>query len=207
MAIPLIAMAAFTAFQGLTQKSQASRIEKSNIRPTTSVDPNILKNQATFEFLANQGLNASVENRAINQMNLGLSSGLRAQGLYGRGGINANSMLRTYNQGVQNLAVADEQARERNLRSLTQANQDVARENQRVFNTNFMQPYQQTREDVASLRRAGTQNIFGGLSALGQGYMMGAFGGQSPFGSLNNSNQLLGSPFNNASLQYRGLIS
>lgn len=185
--LPAIALGASvlgSVFQGARQRRQARELERQNVRPTYTPDTNILQNQAIAQQMARAGLPDQVYNNQMNQIQQGFSTGLRQLGSRSTTPINVNSLVRNQNQAVGNLNAADAQARQQWTGQLMQANQAVAQENRQAFNINQLQPYQQNAQNVASMRRAGTQNVFGGLGMLAQGAMMGVFGDTGSGGLL-----------------------
>jgi hypothetical protein len=150
---------------GIAQSAQARRLERNNPLPLTSVNNNILQNVALAEQMQRVGLPSQVYNNQLNQMNTGLTAGLRLAARQG-GTASIASTLRGFNSGVSNLNAQDAQARQGNQRLLMQQRGVLANEQQRVFDWNKANPYLRTMQRVASLRNAGTQNIFGGVGAL-----------------------------------------
>lgn len=164
---------------GFLQRLRARRLEKNNPRPTAVVSAPILKNQAMASLMANRGMNQSQYQNAVNQQQLGLASGLRSQGLYGRGAFNTNSLFRNYGNQVNQLNIADDNARSQNQRLLMNANTALAQEEQRVWNWNKAMPYQETAQRVAQMRAQGNANIAGAIGLGAQAGLMGAFGGKN----------------------------
>lgn len=169
---------------GLLQKSQANRMERNNPRPFATVSSPILKNQAMASMMANQGMNQSQYNNALNQQTLGLASGLRSQGLYGRGAFNAGSLFRNYSNSINQLNVADDNARRQNQQTLYDANTALASEEQRVWNWNKAKPFEEQQQRIANLRETANKNISGAISSVAGAGLMGAFGGGNLLGGL-----------------------
>ena len=153
---------------GSKQRKLASRIEAQNPLPLTQVNSNILQNVGLANQMAQVGLPQQQYNNALQQQQQALAGGLRT---LSRGGGTANiaTLLRSANQGINNLNVADAQARQQNQRLLMQQRQNLANEEQRVWNWNVANPYLRNMERVAQLRNAGNQNIFGALGNLSSG--------------------------------------
>lgn len=160
-------------FGGL-QRNQARKLERNNILPLQSVNSNILANQAMARQQAQVGLAQSQYNQIRNQQNGNLATVLSTASRTGRN-IPVAGLLRQANIGTQNLNIQDAQARQQNQRLLMQQNGVIAQEEQRVFNWNKAQPYLRTAQQVASMRNAGTQNIFGGIGTIAQMGIGGAF--------------------------------
>lgn len=171
---------------GAGQKAQANRLEKANRLPIAQVNQNIANNAALAKNLAQVGMAEQQYNNALTQQQQNLIGVLSSASRTGRN-INVASILRQANQGTQNLNVADEQARRQNQLTSYGQNQALAQEQQRVWNWNIGNPYLKTAQQVASLRNAGNQNIFGALGGVAQMGIMGAFDDQ---GGGQTGNQL-----------------
>lgn len=177
--LPLIGLgvgALGSIFQGASQRRQARELERMNVRPTYRTNANVLQNQAIARQMSRVGLPDQVYNNQLNQIQQSVGTGLRQLGTRGTNSFNVNSLIRNANQAVGNLNAQDAQARMSWTQQLMNANNAVANEERYAFNVNQLQPWQINAQNVASMRRAGTQNIFGGLGMLGQGAMMGVFG-------------------------------
>lgn len=157
---------------GIGQKRRARRLERNNIRPVYQENSLIRQNLAEAELASRRGLPSQVYSNQLQQMQQGFSAGLRTLNRAGVNPYNVATMLSGYNRGLMNLNAMDAQAMEQNRRSLFSAREAMAGEQRRAFDINQMQPYQQTRQEVASLRRAGDQNLFGGLGLMAQTGMM-----------------------------------
>lgn len=168
------ASAVFGIGNGISQKIKANRLEKNNIRPIDKVNNNFLQNTAQAEQMARGGLASRVYNNAMGGLDTGLTAGLRQIGRSGGVGSIA-STLRAYGAGVNNLNAQDQAAQLQNQRLLMQQRGMLGQEQQRVFQFNKVNPFMERAQQVASLRNAGNQNIFGGIQALGN--VAGAFAG------------------------------
>lgn len=162
---------------GIGQNSKAARLERNNVLPIATVNSNILQNQAMARQMSQIGLASQQYNNALQQQQGNLANVLSISSRSGQN-IPVAGLLRQANQATQNLNVQDAQSRQQNQRLLMQQNQAVAQEEQRVWNWNKAQPYLRTAQQVASLRNAGTQNIFGGIGTIAQLGIGGAFDGQ-----------------------------
>ena len=150
---------------GVFQNSKANRLERQNVQPLTAVDPNLVKNVGQAELMAQQGMTSQAYNNATNQLNSGLTAGLRQAGRMG-GTASIASVLRANQAGFNNLTAQNAQLQQQNQRVAMQSRSALAQDNQRVFNWNKAQPYLAMQQRIASLRSAGNQNIFGGIGAL-----------------------------------------
>lgn len=178
MALPAVALgisALGSMFTGILQRRKARELERQNVRPVATADPNLAYNRQLALQQARTGLPSQVYNNQLNQIQQNLGTGLRFLGQRGNLSTNVNSLVRTMNQSVANLNAMDAQARLQGVQNLMRANTALAEENRYLFNVNQLTPYMQTAQQVAALRSAGTQNIAGGFGMLGQGAMMGVF--------------------------------
>ena len=178
MALPAIALgvsALGSLFTGISQRRKARELERQNVRPVATADPNLAYNRQLALQQARTGLPSQVYNNQLNQIQQNLGTGLRFLGQRGNLSTNINSLVRTMNQSVADLNAMDAQARLQGVQNLMRANTALAEENRYLFNVNQLTPYMQTAQQVASLRRAGIQNIAGGFGMLGQGAMLGVF--------------------------------
>lgn len=170
MAIPLatafgIGSSLFGIGKGIFGGIKARRLERNNIRPTATVNSNIVKNVGDAAIAAQTGLSDRVYNNALTQLNTGLNAGARQIGRMG-GTASVASTLQAFNQGVNNLAAQDQQAQQANQRQLFGARTALANEQQRVWDWNEARRYQETAQRVAQLRNASQQNVFNGLTTL-----------------------------------------
>lgn len=173
---------------GLLQRAQARRLERENQRPTYQLDPSLQQNLALAQQQRRVGLPSQVYNNQLNNIQQNFATGLRALNR-GNTAFNVNNLVRGVNQATSNLNAMDAQARQQGLQQVMSANQAIAQDRRYQFNVNQLQPYQQNMANIASQRRAGTQNLFGGLGMLAQGAMMGVFNKQGTpnIGFGNNS--------------------
>lgn len=186
---------------GLSQTARANRLERNNPLPITQVNQNILANQLQARQMAQVGLAQEQYNQALQQQQNNLSNVLSSASRTGRN-IPVAGILRQANQATQNLNVQDAMARQTNQRLLMQQNQNLANEQLRVWNWNKAQPYLRTAQQVASMRNAGIQNIFGGIGGITQMALGGAYddsdGGQTqginPY-SFNQRLSQFGTPY------------
>lgn len=163
---------------GIGQKIQARNLEKRNKLPIATVNANIAKNAAIANNMANVGIAGQQYANARNQQDQNLANVLNVASRTGRN-IPLAGIIRQADLSTANLNARDEAARMDNQRLAFQQNANLANEENRVWNWNFAQPYLRTAQQVASLRNAGNQNIFGGLSSITQMGANGMFGGNS----------------------------
>jgi len=182
---------------GAVQKIQARNLEKKNKLPFATVNANIAKNAAIANNMANVGIASQQYNNARTQQDQNLANVLNVASRSGKN-IPLAGILRQSDLASQNLNAQDQAARLGNQKFAIQQNGVLANEEQRVWNWNFAQPYLRTAQQVASLRNAGNQNIFGGLSSATQMAIGGAFdgskGGQTGNGGFFGAMGAYGTP-------------
>lgn len=187
--LPLIGLGVSSlssALMGISQRRRARELERQNVRPVATADPNLAYNRQLALQQSRVGLPSQVYNNQLNQIQQNLGTGMRFLGQRGNLATNINSLVRNTNQATANLNAMDAQARLQGEQNLMRANTALAEENRYLFNVNQMTPYMQNAQNVASMRRAGTQNIFGGLGMLAQGAMMGVLGNIGSVGGGSN---------------------
>lgn len=156
--------AGISIWQGAKQKKAARELEKMNTRPEMRVSRGTLTNLALTQRAAEEGLPTAVSSSYLNNLRLGTATSLRNNLLYGGRNTNANSTMRTYNEGLESLASAEAEAVVRNRKDLLNANEQLAREEQNLFETQY-RDYRETATNVANLRSAGNENIASGVGA------------------------------------------
>ena len=171
-----------SVLQGASQRRQARELEAQNVRPQYTPSPQLAENRALALQQSRVGLPEQVYNNQLNQIQQNFATGLRQIGQRGNTAVNTNSLVSGVNQSVQNLNALDAQARQQGTLNLMQANTALSNERRGIFQDNLNQ-YMFNAQNIASMRRAGTQNIFGGLGILAQGALMGTFNGNGSTGA------------------------
>lgn len=177
--------------QGSSQRRRARELEAQNVRPQYTPSPQLAENRVLALQQSRVGLPEQVYNNQLNQIQRNFATGLRQIGQRGNTAVNANSLVSGVNQSVQNLNALDAQARQQGTLNLMQANTALSNERRGIFQDNLNQ-YMFNAQNIASMRRAGTQNMFGGLGMLAQGAMMGVFNGVGLGNTARNTLQPMG---------------
>lgn len=187
--IQLAALAISTGisvFKGIQQKKAANKLEQGNVRPDFKISRGTLHNLALAKQSANEGLTAQTYRNAIEGLGTGVSAAMRNNLLYGRGNSNTASLVRTYNEGLNQVNEADEQARVRNRGVLMEANQNLANEEREAFKV-ANQNFKDTADRVSELRSAGDANIFDAAGNVLKGVASGSIlGGKTASTKLTN---------------------
>lgn len=184
-----LASSAIGLISGLFRGRKAKKLERQNPYPTATVDPLIVENQARAQQMAQVGIPQAQYNLALQNIQRNQAGALRTAQSSGRPA-NVASILDRTNQATLQLDAADAAARMQNQRLAMQQNSALAAENQRAWNWNEAQRYQELAGRIAQLRTAGQQDLWGGIGMLGQlaasGTFDGMFGGNGGSGWLSN---------------------
>lgn len=185
-----LASSAIGLVSGLFRGRKARRMERENPYPVAETDSLLTENQARAQQMAQVGLPQAQYNLALQNIQRNQAGALRAAQTSGRP-VNVASILGQTNQATLQLDAADAAARIQNQRLAMQQNSALAAENQRVWNWNEAQRYQELAGRIAQLRAAGQQDLWGGIGMLGQlaasGVFNGMFGGNNSGQGTNNS--------------------
>ena len=162
--IPSLIKGIFGGFQ----LNKANKIESQNPRPTAEVAPAI--NQMVNY---NQGLAQAQDipggEMARNQIGGATSAGINAASKLSSGaeGIGAvGKMVQSGQQAQEGLAQQTAQYVSANQGKYANSLQELGQEQNRVWDWNKAQPYQQAAQMASQLRNSGMQNIMGGVSNL-----------------------------------------
>jgi hypothetical protein len=171
----------FKTIYGITQMFKGNNMYKDlmNNIPQYEVDPNIQYNLSLAKNIAQQGIPSQARNLYTENVERGLGSTIAAM-QQGGGGLNMlNQAYQSSTDAFRNFMMQDAQQKLANQQAVIQAGKDVRDENLRAFQQNEMLPFQLKYQRSNQLSNAGSQNIFGGMSGLGNT----AFGFEDLFGS------------------------
>lgn len=180
---------------GLSQKKQGNKLLADNPYPTYNIPGEIYENKNLAQQIAGGGLPATQYEQAMR--NIQRQQGTAISALQGRrsavGGI--GRIVGAGNDASLNLASADAQQKLANQKVLMGANSALAGYQDKSFQWNQANKYNQNRQYAMSLLGAGNQNLAGGidkgiagLSYLGAGLFGGGGGG-------NSNSQQQGTPY------------
>lgn len=163
---------------GRSQQKSADALERSIDRPDAQVNGNLIQNLALSEQMANIGLPQQQYINALQNIQRNQNAGLRqASRSAGTGSI--ASIVRAGNDATANLDVTDANARLQNQQLAMQNRGVLAQEENRVWDYNERQRYNEVMQRAAALRGAGNANTFGALGNVAQMAIGGVFGGQN----------------------------
>lgn len=192
MPLPLALLAAgapsvLKGVSGLLGIGAGKRRARRNIRPTAEVNENFLKNVALAENMGRTGLPQQQYNRAFQNIGRNQASAFNTLSRSANPSAGINSLLRSSNDAVLGLDMQDANARLNNQRFAFGQRANLAQDQQRVWNWNKRDKYNEEAQAAAEQIGAGRQNAFGALtdlSQLGQQYLAAENGQQSSSSSM-----------------------
>lgn len=187
MAIPLVAAAAIPSIVkgigGIFDIFGGNRRARRNVRPVAQVNENYLKNVALAEQMGRQGLPQQQYNLGLQNINRNQSAALGALSRSANPNAGLQGLLRASNDATMGLDVQNANARLNNQRFAFGQRNNLANEQQRVFDWNQKGKYLEEAQAASQQINAGKQNAMGGLtdlSVLGQQYLASEGGQPSP---------------------------
>ena len=180
-------------WSGFSQKNQANKIAKTNIRGEQTVQGEFQQNVNDAEQMARNGMPSQQYNNALNNIGRNQAGGLRLASRKG-GTSGIASILRAGNDATANLDVQDSIQKNRNMLNLLQQRSVLGSQKQAAWNWNTRDKYLEKLSQEQALRGAGNQNLAGAFSDATQvGAMaIGAGGGggaiQDPNFTPNSAN-------------------
>lgn len=190
--LPLAALAlapsAIKGLSGLSDIIRGNRRAKNNIRPVAEVNENYLKNVSLAENMGRVGLPQQQYNRGLQNIGRNQSVALNSLSRSANPSAGVNSLLRASNDAVLGLDVQDANARLNNQRFAFGQRNNLAQDQQRVWNWNRRDRFLEEANAAGQQIGAGKQNLMGALtdaSVVAQ-QAMAAENGQSPTPQLQN---------------------
>jgi hypothetical protein len=166
--VSLALQGAQTAF-GIAQLVKGKKMERNNKRPTYEIPDEVKKNLSQAQMQAMGGLPEAQKNQYIQNLQRAGNFGLSAMSDRKGGLAGLESLVQGQNDAYTGLLSADAQAHQQNLQNLQQQRQNMAEYQDKSFDYNKDQPYQQKLAQSQALMGAGLQNIGGGLGSMAQG--------------------------------------
>lgn len=210
MPLPLLALAAAPSIikgvAGIADIFGGKRRARNNVRPVAEVNENYLKNVALAENMGRTGLPQEQYNRSFQNIGRNQAVALNSLSRSANPGAGLQGLLRASNDATMGLDAQDANARLQNQRFAFGQRNNLAQEQQRVWNWNQKSRFQEEAQAASQQIGSGKQNAFGALtdlSTLGQNALAsGSIGGQGGFnqqgsdGYINNvlPNATLNSP-------------
>jgi hypothetical protein len=162
--------AAAQAIQAAKQRKEAERIARNTVRPRATVGSQYRDIYSLAESRASQGLTDQALSVYNDSTNRGLTTSIDAL-LRGGGGVNSISDLYdTAQDDYSKVALLEEEVRQKNTQTYISAGQDLAAEEEKVWQINDWGPYKDRVQAIADLRQQSNDNkwkaINTGLSSV-----------------------------------------
>jgi hypothetical protein len=180
--------------QANKQNRQAEELRKQFPRPTYQIPEGINQSTNIARMLSLQGLPG--QNLALDQLRQSSASGVRAvtdlaQDPAAKAAMAAGLYSQEMNQ-VNQLNMADAQARTNNLQSLGSAYGILAEYQDKKFDVNQMQPYNNAMAAASALTGASMQNKMGGTEDILSGVTSAAISGVNDVKNAQMAQQIAG---------------
>jgi hypothetical protein len=153
---------------GILQTSKANRLEKRTVRPTYTVPTQVGQNVNISKTMAQSGLPDEQYNNAVSGINRNQASAFNAIRGNTNGLLGVNNIVTASNDAVNNLNVADGQAKIRNINTYMNQNQNAADYTDKAFQYNKADKYAEVAAKIAQLRRGGNTSLFNGINGASQ---------------------------------------
>lgn len=183
--IPLLAAAIPSVVKGIAGIADifgGKRRARRNIRPTAEVNENYLKNVALAEQMGRTGLPQEQYNRSLQNIGRNQSTALTSLSRSANPTAGLQGLLRASNDAVMGLDAQDAGARLNNQRFAFGQRNNLAQDQQRVWDWNKKDRFQEEAAAAGQQIGSGKQNAFGALtdlSMLGQNAIAGGMGSQT----------------------------
>ena len=164
----LAAVAIGTTVYGAVKANKAAKAAAANVRPAYTTPQTEYDNQRIAESQAGQGMSAASKQDYLNNAGQGLAA---TNDAILRGGGDANSLSATYdkyNQGISNLSIYDDQARQGHLNNLIAQNQRMSADTDKNWQLNQYAPWTDKAKLYAAQQQAGQQIEGQGIGMLGK---------------------------------------
>ena len=180
MPLPLIAgaLAAIPAVvqagTGIYQTFQGNKLANSMERPDYSIPQEVLDNLTDSQIQALRGLPEEQRQQYMDNIMRSAQTSISALGDRKAGLAGMSGVQQQQNDAYKNLLSMDAQKREENERNLQATRNTMSEYKDKAFQTNEMQPFQDTMAAAEGMQGAGIQNIKGGVTSgakMGLDYM------------------------------------
>lgn len=180
---------------GLIQSKKADKKLKNLQRPQYQIPDEVLKNVSEAERMALQGLPEEQKMQYVERMQQSGANQLSTMKSLGAGLRGLSGVQQSFQESNKELLSLDAQARRQNMLQATYQRSLLGQKKDEQWSINQYQPYMQEKNALEAQKGAGIQNMFGGLSTVGQSAMnifaMGGFNknknttsSQSNFGTM-----------------------
>lgn len=162
-------------WQGFSQAHQAHKINKNNPFPTQTVNPLYAQNLVIAENAAKVGLPQQQYNQGVQNIARNTNMGLRQVARLGRPA-SAAGIVRASNDATGALDIADAQARMANQRATYGFRDQLANQQDQVWDWNNKSKFLARTAEAQALKGAGQQNKMAGLNDLSTLGLYGLYG-------------------------------
>jgi len=163
MTMAMMAAGAIQSVSGIIGQGKAKKLG-SEPRPEYQMGQGIIDNQALTESMAGQGLTDSSMQLYTQNAQRGLTRSIDA---VLRGGGSANmigDISQSYNDGLSNMSIANDQAQFRNINNYLNANTAMAAEQDKAWQINKFAPWADKQKLAAEMRANADKNVMGGVN-------------------------------------------
>lgn len=156
-----------TAIYGAIQKNKAAKAARNNIMPHYDIPQSEYNSLNLAESQAGQGMSDASRQQLLNNSQSGLSA---TQNAILRSGGSANAIAGAedkYQQGINQNAIYDDQARMANLSRLQSAYTRMSADADKSYQINEYAPWANRAQAISQQLQSGQQTMQSGLSTLG----------------------------------------
>lgn len=177
-----VGTAAYSIISGVSKNSKAKKIARSNKRPAYKIPQGIIDNQRLLEARASRGLSGASINLYNKSSDRQTTSSIDAI-LKGGGSVsNIGDLYSHVNEGVDRMALIDDEMRARNVQGLVSQNNVLADHQDKEWQVNYWGPYADNAQAAAKLKEQGANDINKGITSLGSA--VAGYAGGANYGSL-----------------------
>ncbi len=156
---------------GAIQTHKANKALKKLSRPTYEIPDEVLKNVSQAERMALQGMPEDQKMQYVERMQQSQAGQLSQMKTLGAGLRGMAGIQQEQKEMNKNLLSMDAQARMQNMLQATHQRSILSDKKDEQWSINEYQPYMQKKNALEAQKGAGIQNMFGGLSTVGQAAM------------------------------------
>lgn len=167
--VPLLVGAAIGIGRGIAKSAKAKKDARNNVRPTYNTPKYELENLAYLENMAGQGLTDTTKQVYQQNASRGLTASLDAILKSGGNVNNVDNVVQRYLDSSNAIALADEQARVRNIQNLLDQNRRMSGYEDKKYQVNKYAPFVDKAQDIARRKAEGEAQINSGINSVSAG--------------------------------------
>ena len=138
--------------------------------PGYQIQPEYYTNERLSAALAQGGLTQQAKDYYTDESGRGLGAGISAVLRTGGSPNMVGDLLDKYNQGIQQISVADAEKQQGNIRQYMDTAKTLAGQKTMQWAINEYQPYQNKLKELTQRRAAAYQNVFGGIGDVASSF-------------------------------------